>query len=1265
MTRRNTLSTLPIAILTLMFALHGAAHAQPARHVIGERGRIEVSPVVVTLRDLPQHLPWDTLVPEMEEETIFHEADNTPIEERLAIMNRLIPVGEGGGRWIRDGSVRASEKSQTHVMSGPTIDRTFNGLSWTGWYPPDVTLAANGRFVVQATNASLRVTDTGGTQQSSTTLLTFFSSVSPARKVFDPKVAYDADSNRFIVLADAIAWSSNDSSQLLVAVSQTSDPTGSWNLYKFDATIDGTTSTTNWCDYPGLGYDDEAIYLTGNMYSSTNSFRYAKVRILDKARMYAGQSVTWFDFWNMTNSNNSTVFTIKPAQSFGQPGGEYLLNTNAFSANWVTLWKITSPLATTPTMTRQATLSVGSYSAPPQPTQSGGCNTLDAGDCRTEDVVWRDSVLYTAWTIGTNWGSGNEAAIKLLKVNTTTSSLIRNITYGAQGYHYFYPNVAVDGCGRLYMVFHRSSSNDYSGVRAVVDPWIDSVSTGSHIGTACYNISNSRNRWGDYSGIYAAPDGNVWLSGEIASAGNRWATKISSIAAAAGGGTPLSVQASSDAAVCNGDTTTISVTASGGQGTLAYQWTPAAGLSAVDIASPYAAPTTTTTYRVAVSDACGDVEFDSVTVSVNPLPQPAISGPTDVCARSVVDYSTQNDTGAVYAWLLTGGQFVGPTDSSTVSVQWGSAGTGTLQLTERMNASGCEATTPTRSVTINPLPTADAGSDTVVCSATPVTIGGATPASGGSGGYSFLWRPATGLSSATVANPMATVASTTTYVLTVVDSRGCSDVDSMTITINPDLVADAGQDRAVCPGTATVLGTTSTGSGGDGTYTYAWAPSTGLNATDIANPVASPATTSSYVLTVTDGLGCMAVDTIVITVDPPLHVDAGPDREVCAGEPIDIGADQIASGGSGTYSYQWSPAADLTSAYVAHPTARPQQTTNYVVRVSDAAGCVAFDTVTVRVSPTMTIDAGQDKALCAGEKATIGGATEVTGGTPPFDYQWAPSEGLDDATSEHPTAGPSGTTTYYLTVTDSKGCTAADSVTVTRLTAIAVQLTPSGTVSTCQGDSVTIEAPGGFASYRWTNGATSRRITVADSGTYAVSVTTASGCSATSDSLVVSMLPTPPRPTVTRVTDTLVSSAADTYQWFFNGNPISGANDRWLKVSEDGTYFVRVENEEGCSSTSDSLTVIVARIAEIGVSDFSVRPNPTTGMLQVEATLTGAMPVEISLINVYGERLMHVMAPRTAGMFTHRFDLGDLPSGIYLLEIRTDKGRWLQKVVRQ
>ncbi|MHB9142649.1 MAG: hypothetical protein ACYC25_12310, partial [Paludibacter sp.] len=136
------------------------------------------------------------------------------------------------------------------------------------------------------------------------------------------------------------------------------------------------------------------------------------------------------------------------------------------------------------------------------------------------------------------------------------------------------------------------------------------------------------------------------------------------------------------------------------------------------------------------------------------------------------------------------------------------------------------------------------------------------------GGTSYVWSPETGLSATNISNPIATPSTTTTYSVIVTNQNGCSKIDSVLITVNPSPIAEAGPDKIISLGQGTQIGST-TLSGN----IYSWTPSIGLNNTNISNPIASPNVNTIYKLTVQNNFGCIAIDSVTITISGNVPID--------------------------------------------------------------------------------------------------------------------------------------------------------------------------------------------------------------------------------------------------------------------------------------------------------------------------------------------------------------------------------------------------------
>ncbi|RMG91885.1 MAG: hypothetical protein D6706_17760, partial [Chloroflexi bacterium] len=231
---------------------------------------------------------------------------------------------------------------------------------------------------------------------------------------------------------------------------------------------------------------------------------------------------------------------------------------------------------------------------------------------------------------------------------------------------------------------------------------------------------------------------------------------------------------------------------------------------------------------------------------------------------------------------------------------------------------GTLSKTFTNYITVKPGPTANTGPDAMICP------GGSTTLSA-SGGTSFIWHPGDGLSDSTIANPVASPSTTTRYIVEVFDNFGCSDTASVLVTVAAPPQANAGPDDSICSGGSTTL----TAAGG---VAYSWSPASSLSNPNSATTQASPLTTTTYTVTVTDANGCTATDDVTITVLPAPVANAGPDVTICKGQSTQLSA-------SGGVSYTWSPATGLSATNIPDPVASPQSTTTYSVTVTDANGC--------------------------------------------------------------------------------------------------------------------------------------------------------------------------------------------------------------------------------------------------------------------------------------------------------------------------------------
>lgn len=283
------------------------------------------------------------------------------------------------------------------------------------------------------------------------------------------------------------------------------------------------------------------------------------------------------------------------------------------------------------------------------------------------------------------------------------------------------------------------------------------------------------------------------------------------------------------------------------------------------------------------------------------------------------------------------------------------------------------------------------------------------------GALSISWTPTTGLSDATIQNPVADPETgPITYVVTV-DDAGCSITDSLTLGLDNSLVLDAGVDVSKCSNEAITLNVTASGTPSPDGYGWSWDPPTGLSNPFGPNTNASPDVTTTYVVSAISEQGCPIYDTITVNVFE-FFAAAGPEALICEGEALQLEA-------TGGMDYDWTPSAGLSCDDCPDPLASPSQTQTYSVIVTSAEGCSDTIRTTVFVNPLPYVNAETDTVLFVGESVELAANDGL-------DYAWSPIDGLDDPTSQFPLATPTQTTTYTLTMTGPNGCINTDQVTV-------------------------------------------------------------------------------------------------------------------------------------------------------------------------------------------------------------------------------------------
>ncbi len=489
---------------------------EPASYQSG-RGGMMSPPVVLPLSRIlqlrEQISPEATWAPEEEEEIYVNE--NTPPEEGPV---RFLPHHS----FQEDRIDRDPDSIQATATASPVLLKKFSGIGETGRGNLDTILAVGPSHVMAAVNPNVAIYTKKGRLRFEAHFRVWFASLKVARgaHLFDPKLVYDQYSGHFIFLCDARTQAR---SFFLISVSKTSDPEGEWAFWALDMQQNGTERVNFWADLPRIGFDQDAVYLSGGMYTfGVYQFQYAKIRVLKKSELYAFKKLGWYDFWGMNERPRTKAINIEPAHAYGTTDAGYFLSINPSRGSRLTLWKVINPTAETPILRRKR-IAVSTYSAAPAAEQKGGGAVINRGCACVINAVLKNGSLYTAFSTAHDWGAGNVAALRFYQVSTS-GDLIQEITYGAKTSYYLFPSVMADSSENIAIVFNRTGPREfigsfYTGRGATDSPGTLRKSSALQMGLSNYqDVFSGSNitHWGDYSGIALDQDDTIWIYGEYA-----------------------------------------------------------------------------------------------------------------------------------------------------------------------------------------------------------------------------------------------------------------------------------------------------------------------------------------------------------------------------------------------------------------------------------------------------------------------------------------------------------------------------------------------------------------------------------------------------------------------------------------------------------------------------------------------------------------------------------------------------------------------------
>ncbi|MBX2923047.1 MAG: gliding motility-associated C-terminal domain-containing protein [Chitinophagaceae bacterium] len=663
-----------------------------------------------------------------------------------------------------------------------------------------------------------------------------------------------------------------------------------------------------------------------------------------------------------------------------------------------------------------------------------------------------------------------------------------------------------------------------------------------------------------------------------------------------------------DTAVCQGNTLSVTASASVVNAVLTYQWAkngadiPGA-TSATLLVSNNMQATDAGKYTLTVTGGDGCATKDSLNVTVDLLPTATISYPNALyCTTGTAVVTQTGQGGGTYS--STTGLVI---DAATGEIDLGASTAGVYTVTYSFTDGTCPNTT-TADITINQQPAVAITDPAAVCMPNTVDLTTASVTTGSTTGLNYTYfTDAAG--TATLSNPNA-VATSGTYYIKGTTAAGCSDIQPVTVTINPLPVASISYSGSpfCATGTAVVIQTGQTG----GTYSS----TTGLSvdaATGEINLATSTAGTYIVTYTFTDGT-CSNTDTAHVVINPVPNVVITSPAAVCSPNTVNITVAAVTAGSTSglTYTY-FTDAAGTTS--LSDPNAVAASGT-YYIKGTTAAGCTDIKPVVVVINPLPVATISYSGTpFCATGTATVT-QTGQTGGT----YSSTTGLSINSATGAiNLSASTAGTYTVTYTFTDGTcSNTTTASVTINALPTVAVTdpaaICSPSTVDITAAAITTGSTPGLTYTY-FTNAAgttvLSNPNSISTGGTYYIKGTTASGCTDIRP-VVVTINPEPTvvvtdpaavcAPGAVNITNSAVttgSTAGLSYTYFTDvAATITLSNPSALTTS--GTYYIKGTTAAGCSDVQP-VNVVVDIMPTASIS-YNGGPYCATGTATVTQT---------------------------------------------------------------
>jgi hypothetical protein len=412
----------------------------------------------------------------------------------------------------------------------PELGTNFVGNHCNGSSPLDNSVAiSNGGIIISVTNTTIFYTNEQGQNLYYQDLLTFINDPQIGG-ICDPVVIYDFTKDRFVFFCQVSPLNSA-TSKLLIFFSKSNNPLDGWYYYKISGNPlnDGSAF-----DYPKLGFSNQELYITGNLFRDSNGqFNQAVIYQFTKGPAFSGGNLA-FTVWYNISGSPFTICPAAPGQQFSYGPGSYFVATSSGDDNTVKLYDLTNDLSTGLAELKYYSIPTTAYKVAPDAPQKGTTVTLNTNDCRTLAAFYLNGYIHFVFnSVYTN----NYCGLNYNRLNLNQGQNT-SVVFGLDGMDYSFPSVSSSGVNQndkaVLIGFQRVSTTEYPSIRVVGcdndGAWSSSVEVKAGEGYAAY--TGNPERWGDYSGTWRKFNSStptVWMSGAYGYSDNQWDTWIAQV----------------------------------------------------------------------------------------------------------------------------------------------------------------------------------------------------------------------------------------------------------------------------------------------------------------------------------------------------------------------------------------------------------------------------------------------------------------------------------------------------------------------------------------------------------------------------------------------------------------------------------------------------------------------------------------------------------------------------------------------------------------